>query len=103
MDQRTKRWLWILAGVLVFVVLVVHHNITEQEIIIFCVLVPSIILHEISHGYVANAFGDDTAKRAGRLSLNPAVHVDPVGHPDRSRVCSRSARSASSAGRSRCR
>jgi Zn-dependent protease len=79
MDQRTKRWLWILAGVLVFVVLVVHHNITEQEIIIFCVLVPSIILHEISHGYVANAFGDDTAKRAGRLSLNPAVHVDPVG------------------------
>ncbi len=79
MDQRTKRRLWILAGVLVFVVLVVHHNITEQEIIIFCVLVPSIILHEISHGYVANAFGDDTAKRAGRLSLNPAVHVDPVG------------------------
>jgi Zn-dependent protease len=79
MDQRTKRWLWIVAGVLVFVVLVVHHNITEQEIIIFCVLVPSIILHEISHGYVANAFGDDTAKRAGRLSLNPAVHVDPVG------------------------
>jgi Zn-dependent protease len=79
MDQRTKRWLWVLAGVLVFVVLVVHHNITEQEIIIFCVLVPSIILHEISHGYVANAFGDDTAKRAGRLTLNPAVHVDPVG------------------------
>src|SRR5271168_4820983 len=78
MDQRTKRTLWIVAGVLVFVLLVVHHNITEQEII-FCVLVPSIILHEISHGYVANAFGDDTAKRAGRLSLNPAVHVDPVG------------------------
>ena len=57
----------------------VHHNITTQEIIIFCVVVPSIILHEISHGFVANAFGDDTAKRAGRLSLNPLVHVDPVG------------------------
>ena len=79
MDQRTKRTLWVVAGVLVFVVLVVHHNISQQEIIIFCVLVPSIILHEISHGYVANAFGDDTAKRAGRLSLNPVVHVDPVG------------------------
>ena len=65
---------------MVFVVaLVVHHNITTQEIIIFCVVVPSIILHEISHGWVANAFGDDTAKRAGRLSLNPLVHVDPVG------------------------
>jgi len=65
--------------VLVFVLLVVHHNISEQEIIIFCVMVPSIILHEISHGVVANACGDDTAKRAGRLSLNPVVHVDPVG------------------------
>src|SRR5271154_1380854 len=79
MDRRTKRRLWLLGGVLVLVVLVVPHNITQQEIIIFCVLVPSIILHEISHGYVANAFGDDTAKRAGRLSLNPVVHVDPVG------------------------
>jgi Zn-dependent protease len=79
MDQRTKRTLWVIAGVVFFVALVVHHNITQQEIIIFCVLVPSIILHEVSHGYVANAFGDDTAKRAGRLTLNPAPHVDPVG------------------------
>ena len=51
----------------------------RTEIIIFCVIVPSIILHEVSHGWVANAFGDDTAKRAGRLTLNPVVHVDPVG------------------------
>jgi len=58
---------------------VAHHNITQTEIIIFCCIVPSIILHEISHGLVANAFGDDTAKRAGRLTLNPVVHVDPVG------------------------
>ena len=79
MSQRNRQTLWILAAVLVFVVLVVHHNISKTEIIIFCVLVPSIILHEISHGFVANAFGDDTAKRAGRLSLNPVVHVDPVG------------------------
>jgi Zn-dependent protease len=79
MSQRNRQTLWIVAAVLVFVVLVVHHNISKTEIIIFCVLVPSIILHEISHGVVANAFGDDTAKRAGRLSLNPVVHVDPVG------------------------
>jgi Zn-dependent protease len=78
-SQRNRQTLWILAAVLVFVVLVVHHHISKTEIIIFCVLVPSIILHEISHGFVANAFGDDTAKRAGRLSLNPVVHVDPVG------------------------
>jgi Zn-dependent protease len=79
MDQRTKRALWTIAIVVFVVALIVHHNITEQEIIIFCVMVPSIILHEISHGYVANAFGDDTAKRAGRLTLNPVPHVDPVG------------------------
>ena len=79
MDQRTKATLWVIAIAVLVIALVAHHNITEQEIIIFCVVVPSIILHEISHGYVANAFGDDTAKRAGRLSLNPVVHVDPVG------------------------
>ncbi len=44
MDTRTRQTLWIVAGVLVFVVaLVAHHNITTQEIIIFCVVVPSII------------------------------------------------------------
>jgi Zn-dependent protease len=79
LDQRTKRTLWTLAIAVFVVALIVHHNITQQEIIIFCVLVPSIILHEISHGVVANAFGDDTAKRAGRLTLNPISHVDPVG------------------------
>jgi Zn-dependent protease len=43
------------------------------------VLVPAVILHEVSHGVVALAFGDDTAKRAGRLTLNPVAHIDPVG------------------------
>ena len=39
----------------------------------------AIVLHEISHGWVANAFGDPTARDRGRLSLNPIRHVDPVG------------------------
>ena len=39
----------------------------------------AITLHEAAHGYVARAFGDDTAERAGRLSLNPVRHIDPVG------------------------
>lgn len=42
-------------------------------------LLYSIILHEVSHGWVAHLFGDDTAKRTGRLSLNPLVHLDPIG------------------------
>ena len=42
-------------------------------------LVVAIVFHEISHGWVANAFGDPTAKKLGRLSPNPIRHVDPVG------------------------
>ena len=42
-------------------------------------LVVAIVLHEISHGWVANAFGDPTARDLGRLSPNPIRHVDPIG------------------------
>ena len=45
----------------------------------FLAIIPSIILHEISHGYVANLCGDPTAKNAHRLTLNPIPHIDPVG------------------------
>lgn len=38
-----------------------------------------ITIHEFSHAYVANFFGDPTAKLAGRMSLNPLVHLDPMG------------------------
>ena len=60
-------------------ILVRSHQISTADVILFCVIVPSIILHEISHGWVALAFGDDTAKRAGRLTLNPIAHIDPIG------------------------
>ncbi len=39
----------------------------------------SIVLHEISHGFVAEYFGDKTARFAGRLTLNPIKHLDPFG------------------------
>ncbi len=39
----------------------------------------AIVVHEAAHGYVAYRFGDNTAKAAGRVSLNPAVHYDPWG------------------------
>ena len=39
----------------------------------------AIILHEVMHGVVAKALGDDTAARAGRLTLNPISHIDPFG------------------------
>ena len=43
------------------------------------VLIFSVIIHEISHGYVAERLGDPTARLAGRLTLNPLKHIDPVG------------------------
>ena len=45
-------------------------------------VVPSLLcitFHELSHGFVAYKLGDDTAKRAGRLTLNPIKHIDPMG------------------------
>ena len=39
----------------------------------------AITLHEAAHGYVARHFGDMTAYQAGRISLNPLRHIDPVG------------------------
>ncbi len=50
-----------------------------QVLLVVGVLVPSVILHEVSHGVVAFLYGDDTAKRAGRLTLNPVRHIDPFG------------------------
>ena len=43
------------------------------------VLLFSVIIHELAHGYVANSLGDPTAKYAGRLTLNPLKHLDPFG------------------------
>ena len=42
-------------------------------------LVIAIVFHEVAHGLVARQFGDPTAERMGRLTLNPVKHVDPVG------------------------
>jgi Zn-dependent protease len=52
-----------------------------QPDIIFTILILiiSVILHEVSHGYMANYLGDPTARLAGRLTLNPLSHIDPVG------------------------
>lgn len=41
--------------------------------------IPALVLHEVAHGYVAYKLGDPTAKRQGRLSLNPLKHIDIFG------------------------
>src|SRR3989344_1150411 len=43
------------------------------------ILVMSVVIHEVSHGYAAEILGDPTARLQGRLTLNPLKHLDPVG------------------------
>ncbi|MGI6536354.1 MAG: site-2 protease family protein [Eggerthellaceae bacterium] len=56
-------------------------NQTEIIYIVCSILafIPAIVLHEVSHGFVAYKLGDPTAKSAGRLTLNPLKHIDPFG------------------------
>ncbi|MFN4070242.1 MAG: site-2 protease family protein [Thermus caldifontis] len=48
-------------------------------VLAFAALVFSLVLHELGHAYAAYLFGDTTAKRQGRLTLNPLKHLDPLG------------------------
>lgn len=51
-----------------------------QKIAIYLLpILSAIIVHEVAHGWVAEKFGDHTARLAGRLTLNPISHIDPVG------------------------
>lgn len=65
---------------------IIHATITAMDtntivLIVFqlVVLLFSIMIHEVSHGAMALYLGDDTAKKLGRLTLNPAKHIDPFG------------------------
>ena len=51
----------------------------EVLVLLIPVLLFALVFHEFSHGWVANKLGDPTAKYAGRLSLNPMVHLDLFG------------------------
>ena len=50
----------------------------EQLIIVLGVILVSMTLHEVMHGFMAYWLGDDTAKHQGRLTLNPLKHIDPI-------------------------
>lgn len=54
-------------------------QLDKRDLLYFLALIPSIVLHEVSHGGLAYLFGDHTAKNAGRLTLNPIKHIDPFG------------------------
>lgn len=50
-----------------------------EWLFLIIILIFSIVIHEVSHGATANYLGDPTAKYAGRLTLNPIKHLDPIG------------------------
>jgi len=50
-----------------------------EYLFLIVILIFSVVIHEVSHGAVANFLGDPTAKYAGRLTLNPIKHLDPIG------------------------
>ncbi len=50
-----------------------------QVLIQLVVLIASLSVHEAAHAWAANRLGDPTARHLGRLSLNPVVHIDPIG------------------------
>ncbi len=50
-----------------------------MDIFQIAVLIFSVVLHEVAHGYMANYLGDPTARLQGRLTLNPISHLDPMG------------------------
>ena len=55
----------------------------QGQILLFALLLTALVLslsfHEFGHAYVAKLSGDDTAERAGRMTLNPVAHIDPMG------------------------
>lgn len=78
MSKSTKLIYLILSMTLLFMVIDKILN-TREILVIIPVLIMSIVLHELAHGFAAFANGDDTAKNAGRLSLNPLKHIDAFG------------------------
>lgn len=76
-QHRTQ--ILVAVGLVLLAIWGLHHAVGVNTVLVLGVIIPSVILHELAHGVTALAFGDDTAKVAGRLTLNPIRHVDPVG------------------------
>ena len=54
-------------------------NMQLDTIFSLLILILSVVVHEVSHGWMANYLGDPTARLSGRLTLNPLPHIDPIG------------------------
>jgi Zn-dependent protease len=81
--QRITPIQWVGLGALILLFLyqsgLLRFGEFEERIPFFVALVLAITFHEFSHGFVATLFGDPTPRLAGRLTLNPLKHLDPIG------------------------
>lgn len=57
----------------------VHEGMGIEVLQVVLIILLAVILHEYGHGWLANRLGDPTARLAGRLTLNPLKHIDPLG------------------------
>ncbi len=55
------------------------NNLIQTVLVYALPVIFAITVHEAAHGYVARYFGDNTAQAMGRVTLNPIVHIDPIG------------------------
>ncbi len=77
-----KRIIYIILGIMVLS-MVVQYLANPGMLFLLLISVPGVLIaitfHEFAHAFVADRLGDDTARREGRLSLNPLDHLDPIG------------------------
>lgn len=77
-----KKTIYIIIGIML-IALVIQYISNPGELLGLLLSAPGVLIaitfHEFAHGYAAYKLGDDTAKRQGRLSLNPLAHLDPIG------------------------
>lgn len=70
---------WIIVGALLLLYLILQLQAVIPFLLTLFWLMITITVHEFAHAWAADKLGDPTARFAGRLSLNPLVHLDPVG------------------------
>ena len=77
-----KRTMYIIVALMLILVIIQYAG-NPSQLVALLLTAPGVLIaitfHEFAHGYAAYKLGDDTAKRQGRLSLNPFAHLDPIG------------------------
>ncbi len=77
-----KRTLYIIVGILILIG-VLQYLANPSQLYSLLISIPGVLVaitfHEFAHAFAADKLGDDTARREGRLSLNPKDHIDPIG------------------------